>query len=383
MKRKKFGLTGCLLVALTAYYLPVQAQKLVDKRATQQTQALYLNLFTLEQKGIMFGHQDGDAYGVKWKAESGRSDVKEVVGDYPAVHGWDLGHIGKTENLDGVKFTWMRENIIKNYQRGGINTVSWHLENLITGGGSWDTTAQVVKSILPGGTHHQAYINQLNMISDFLSSCAVGDVKVPIIFRPFHEHNGGWFWWGKGHCTEQEYIQLWRFTVNYLKNTRKLHHLIYTFSPDRSRMDLLEARQSYLYGYPGDAYVDVIGLDNYMDVGIHWNKKSHEEQQQDMVKVLRLISQLAIEKKKVAAFTETGLEGVTNPRWFTEVILNPLKSNPDIKLSYFMVWRNANEKHHYAPYAGHQAENDFRIFYQDPFTLFESDLTDIYSQKKK
>lgn len=383
MKRKNFGLTGCLLVALAACYLPAQAQKLVDKKATKQTQALYLNLFTLEQKGIMFGHQDGDAYGVKWKAEPGRSDVKEIVGDYPAIHGWDLGHMGKSKNLDGVEFAWMRDNIIKNYQRGGINTVSWHLENIITGGGSWDTTAQVVKSILPGGSHHQAYINQLNLISDFLSGCEVDNVKVPIIFRPFHEHNGGWFWWGKGHCTEQEYIELWRFTVNYLKNTRKLHHLIYAFSPDRSRMNLLQARQSYLYGYPGDAYVDVIGLDNYMDVGIRWNKKSREEQQQDLLNVLRTISQLAIEKKKIAAFTETGLEGITNPVWFTEVILNPLKANPDIKLSYFMVWRNANEKHHYAPYSGHLAEDDFKNFYKDPFTFFESDLTDIYSHKKK
>lgn len=381
MKRSTHVFFWLVPVFLLVNQYPLRAQQLLDRKATKQTRALYVNLFHVAQHGILFGHQDGDAYGVRWQAESGRSDVKEVVGDYPAIHGWDIGLIGKPANLDGVNFALMRENIINNYARGGINTISWHLQNPITGGGSWDTT-RAVQAILPGGTHHAQYVAELDKVADFFSSCTSGNVHVPIIFRPFHEHNGSWFWWGKDHCSEQEYIQLWRFTVNYLKNTRKLHQLIYAFSPDRSRMDLDHARQSYLYAYPGDAYVDVIGLDNYMDVGISWNQKSPAQQQHDLITVLRTISQLANEKMKVAAFTETGLEGVTNADWFTEVILKPLKANPDIKLAYFMVWRNANEKHHYAPYPGHAAASDFKKFYQDPYTLFEGDLKHIYTQQK-
>jgi mannan endo-1,4-beta-mannosidase len=205
---------------------------------------------------------------------------------------------------------------------------------------------------------------------------------VPIIFRPFHEHNGGWFWWGKGNCTEQEYIQLWRFTVTYLKNEKKLHHLIYAFSPDRSGINLDDAKASYLYAYPGDEYVDVIGLDNYMDVGISWNKKTRVEQKADFVKVLGTLSELANEKNKIAALTETGQEGLTNKEWFTQVILNPLKENPNIQLAYFMMWRNANVKHHYAPFTGHPAAADFVRFYNDPYTLFEADLQNIYKFNK-
>jgi len=236
--------------------------------------------------------------------------------------------------------------------------------------------------LIPGGSHHTAYKKQLDALADFLNNCADGATKIPIIFRPFHEHNGNWFWWGKGNCTESEYIQLWKFTVDYLKNEKKLHHLIYAFSPDRSRINLEDAKNSYFYAYPGDAYVDIIGLDNYMDVGISWNRKTRAEQNVDLVKILRTISEVAKEKNKVAAMTETGLEGITNPEWFTQVILNPLKTNPDIKLAYILVWRNANVKHHYAPYTGHSSSDDFIKFYNDPYTLFEKDIQNVYQANK-
>jgi mannan endo-1,4-beta-mannosidase len=261
-------------------------------------------------------------------------------------------------------------------RRGGLNTVSWHVDNPVTGADAWNKTP-VVKDLLPGGSGHQKYVKQLDYVADFLKKC-----DGPIIFRPFHEHNGDWFWWGKGMCTEEEFVKLWRFTVDYLRDTKNLHHLIYAFSPDRSRLNLDEGKQSYLYAYPGDHYVDILGLDNYMDVGVTWNKKSADEQRTDLVRVLKIVSQLAKEKNKVAALTETGLEGITNPTWFTEAVLNPIKENQDIQLSYLMVWRNATEKHHYAPYPGHAAVADFMKFYNDPYTLFESDLQNLYTSGK-
>ncbi len=360
----------------------LSGQSLIDDKATKKTKALYVNLKKLSQQGLLVGHQDDEAYGTKWKAVPGRSDIKEVSGSNPAVHGWDVGKIGLwTFNLDTVDFGKMRGWIKDTYKRGGVNTISWHLDNPVNKKSAWDTV-KAVKHILPGGWAHVYYLQELDALADFLKSCNVGFTKVPIIFRPFHEHNGEWFWWGKGNCTEQEYILLWKYTVNYLKNEKNLHHLIYAFSPDRSRINLDNAKASYLYAYPGDDYVDVVGLDNYMDVGIPWNKKTADEQKGDLVKILRTISELANEKNKIAALTETGQEGVTNNEWFTRVILNPLKENPDIQLAYFMMWRNANIKHHYVPYPGHPAAEDFIKFYNDPYTLFEADLQNIYKTNK-
>lgn len=43
---------------------------------------------------------------------------------------------------------------------------------------------------------------------------------IPVIFRPYHEHNGDWFWWGKGVNSEEDYIKLWQFTVEYLRDEK-------------------------------------------------------------------------------------------------------------------------------------------------------------------
>lgn len=82
-----------------------------DKDATKETVNLYNNLKKLAEKGFMFGHQDDLAYGVEWKYKEGRSDVKEVAGDYPAVYGWDLGGIERQSNelnIDGIPFRKMK-----------------------------------------------------------------------------------------------------------------------------------------------------------------------------------------------------------------------------------------------------------------------------------
>ena len=153
---------------------------------------------------IAFGHQDDPCYGVGWKYESGRSDIREVTGEYPAVYGFDLGRIelGWKVNLDSVPFDKTRQYIQEAYERGGIITLSWHLNNPLTGGTAWDNKPGAVASILPGGEKNSLYTLWLDRVAEFLNSCkAKNGEQVPIILRLFHELNGGWFWWGKGQCT--------------------------------------------------------------------------------------------------------------------------------------------------------------------------------------
>lgn len=70
----------------------LSAQSVSDPLATPETVALYKNLFSISKDHTLFGHQDDMAYGVRWKYEDGRSDIKSLTGEYPAVFGWDLGH---------------------------------------------------------------------------------------------------------------------------------------------------------------------------------------------------------------------------------------------------------------------------------------------------
>src|SRR5215203_3392559 len=138
----------------------------IDKKATKETVNLYSNLKKLLDKGIMFGHQDALAYGVGWKYEQGRSDIKDVTGDYPAVYGWELGHleIGHPVNLDSVPFDKMKGFIREAYDRGGVITLSWHLRNPLTGKTAWDPSPGTVASILPGGEKNGLYKSWLDEV---------------------------------------------------------------------------------------------------------------------------------------------------------------------------------------------------------------------------
>ena len=354
---------------------------LVDKLATNKTLALFNNLRSISASKVLFGHQETTAYGIGWVNEGGknRSDVKSVCGDFPAIYGWDLGDIGQEKNLDGVPFNQIKVLIKDAYDRGGVNTISFHQDNPVSGGHSWDTT-RAVPHLLPGGSNHVDYTERLNLVAEFLKGLKADDGSfIPVIFRPYHEHNGDWFWWGKGPSKEEDFIALWQFTVNYLKNKKNVHNVLYAFSPDRSRIKDAANPREYLYGYPGDDYVDIIGVDNYFDVGSHWNKKPLKEQSVSFINSLEVVVKLAEQRGKIAALTETGLDKLHIDGWWSDVILAGINANETTRrIAYLSVWRNANTEHFHAPYPEHKSVDDFIKFYSHPITIFESELPDMY-----
>lgn len=377
-----FTLLGCYVASP-----PVSlTNALTDPEATTETQALYRNLLALQGKRVLFGHQDTLAYGMHWQGELDRSDVKDVTGSFPALYGWDLGLLEHDSpvNLDGVSFDLMKESIKRSYQRGGLTTISWHMNNPVTGGPYSDTSVPAAAQLLPDGEHHDLFKSYLDKFVVFNKGLVVDGVQVPIIFRPWHEHNGEWFWWGKSHVSESDYIKLWRFTVDYLRAENKQHNLIFAFSPDRSRTNIDTIEQDYFYGYPGDAYVDVIGLDNYWDLGHPANTAAAAEQLKNFGLSLAAIGKIAQARGKVAALTEGGLEGIPHPSFWTQVILPGINfSQHSQQVSWVMVWRNAtrggfNDRHYYAPFPGHESAADFIKFKHDTRVLFEDELPPMY-----
>lgn len=136
-----------------------------DPQASIQTQHLLSGMKQLVEKGVLIGHQDDLAYGIGWIAPNGQSDIYRICSDYPAVFGWDLGHMetGSAVNLDSVPFADMKTYARQVHSLGAINTFSWHCDNPLTGGSAWDTqTPGVVASILPGGEQHAAYLRWLD-----------------------------------------------------------------------------------------------------------------------------------------------------------------------------------------------------------------------------
>ena len=344
-----------------------------DKKATKETINLYRNLKKLLNKGIMIGHQDDLAYGVGWKYVPGKSDVKEVTGDYPAVYGFELGRLELDHpvNIDSVPFDKMKGYIKEVYNRGGVITLSWHLNNPLTGKTAWDPAPGTVASILPGGEKNGLYKSWLDKVAAFMLSLKgkKGDL-IPIIFRPFHELNGNWFWWGKEHCTPDEYKQIYRFTVSYLRDTKNVHNLLYAYNTDR-----FNSKEEYLQKYPGVDWTDVLGFDIYQR---QKGESANEQFVKDAGRMLTTLEEIAQQNNKIPALTEFGFGQVPDSTWWTNVLWKAIEHH---KISYALAWRNAGvkpsgENEYYLPYKGQASESDFIKFYGLRRTLFQKEVTD-------
>lgn len=374
------ALAGCSGLRLRS----IESIPVSDPAATNETRALFMNLWLQgRSRRTLFGHQDDLAYGVHWRREPGRSDVLETAGSYPAVYGWDIGglELGNEVNLDGVAFSDMRRWIREGYERGGVITISWHMYNPATGGNFSDRTP-ALGTLLPGRSNHDWYRTALDRVARFFQSLTSDGTPwnpqphwIPVVFRPFHEHNSGQFWWGRGNALDQEYVILWRFTTDYLQRDSGVHHLLYAFSPshlglnstNRSSLD-----NSYLYAYPGDEHVDVLGLDYYNDFDTAVARDDYR-------KAVGAMLAAAYDHFKIPAITETGMRRSMNSRWWTGFLLPMVRNSartPSHGLpAWVLVWRNAAEDHHFAPYRGHASEGDFRRFRDTSTMVFEDEIS--------
>lgn len=377
MKAHRFLLS--LVLAIVTLSAQAQKNRPIDSQATRETKKLYKSLRKLSKGHTLFGHQHATEYGHGWSGDEGRSDVKSVTGSHPAVIGVDImGFSGRPLESIAQSKESLRKNVVDTYNRGGVTTVAWHFSNPVSGGGFyWRDTVSLpaVKYIIPGGEAHEQYKEILKGIGEWANTLVGDDGKLaPVIFRPFHEFDGGWFWWGQPHCTKEEFIALWQFTVSYLRDELDVHNFLYAFSPDNRFLTEAE----FLERYPGDAWVDMVGMDNYGDMG-----RNRYALDTAALK-LKIVSDYARKAGKLAAFTETGLESIPNTTWWTETLLKVMRTY-DLRLAYVLVWRNDTRSatHYYAPYPGQVSVPDFMKFYEDPYTLFESDLKNIYGKKRK
>ena len=311
-------------------------------------------LLSQGERGYLVGHHDDPMYGHDWKFEEGKSDVLAVTGHYPALMTFDLGHIelGDAANLDGVPFDRIREEIKKQYERGGIVSLSWHADNPVTGKSAWDNSdSTVVRQILKNKAVRRKFTGWLDRLADYLLT-----IPQPIVFRPWHEHTGSWFWWGQQLCSKKEYLDLWKLTVGHLKK-RGVSNLVYAYSPGIEPKSTAE----YLERYPGDKIVTLIGVDAY-----HYNGlDGTQEFQLNLGRMLRIMQEVCRTHHVAMALTECGMESITDPHWFTQTLAPVISKYP---LAYVQFWRNAhdNPTHFYTPYPGHTSAADFRQFCSFP-----------------
>ena len=343
-----------------------------QKAQVEKTQGEQLaeRLQAIQQKGYMMGHQDDPFYGVTWDgtyigaAPSDSSDVLRTVGDYPALMGFDLGGIemGDAKNLDSVPFIRIHDALIAHHERGGIVTLSWHPRNPLTGGTAWDVNdSTTVKSILAGGSQHEKFQTWMQRVGDFIETLKTKDgQRVPIIFRPWHENNGSWFWWGQKLCTDEEYHGLWNMLQDYLTDERGFSNLLWSYSPN---LDGGWTEERFMARYPGNERVTLIGEDAYQ-----WG--TEEDFKSALTADLTFLSQFAKKNQKLLAMTECGLKNMPDSTWWTHVLKPIMDQYP---ICYFLLWRNYKEEY-FGPAPELPCAADFRKLYEAENTLFLKDI---------
>lgn len=235
------------------------AEELVTAAPSEEADSLYRFLSKVYGKVILSGQYGG---------ATEREKILNVSGKSPLVFGFDLMDYSPSRVERGATSN-ETDNAIAWHQQKGIVTLSWHWnapKDLIDQPGKewWRgfytnaTTFDVTKAM--NDTNSEEYtliIRDIDAIAVQLQR--LEDAKVPVLWRPLHEAEGKWFWWGAKGAEPCKW--LWKLVFDRLNNHHQLHNLIWVWTstgvPDA------------LNWYPGDEYVDIIGADIYLPAGTY------------------------------------------------------------------------------------------------------------------
>ena len=373
----------------------------------------------------LYHSQVGSANFLSNELKSDFSDTVKLIDknfDYPTVFGWDIGELekphtdyGKTKAVDkdfiinATQPQVLLKCIKWVYDNGGVNTISWHCMNpennkkfvfpdleyskkgtvklLLQEKDNFDKNPKTKDAEI-----YKRYTQWLNYVIDFLQDPLIANI--PIIFRPLHEANiDGVFWWAGSSCDAADYIKLWKLIVDTFQQ-RQVKNILFAYSindflsetatsPDETvKRDFVKI---FNERYPGDDYVDIIGIDFYN------KEKSDKAKNSYTTKINQysnILNEIAIQKSKVAAITETGVLRLQNfdnktkqNDTFTKCYQPMFENN---KVAYALIWQNSKgENAEYfscspKPNLNNNSFNDFNAF----FEKIKASLMSTFSRKE-
>lgn len=318
-----------LAIALTVAFLvlmPAQRARAMDPantKANAQARAILNYLEALPQrseKRLISGQFTN--YGSSAKLTD-CEDAFRKTGHWPAMIGLDYAEF----STGGLDYATVNRLAIEYARKGGLVTISAHLYDPANprGGGLRDKGVNLETLLTPRHEVHERWMRELDTLAEGLRE--LRDAGVVVLWRPFHEMNGGWFWWGAKD--PGVFIRVWRHMFDYFTRTKGLDNLLWVYSPNQG------AKVSAYY--PGDTYVDIVGLDAYTDFVDSRHVKGYE----DLVKL-----------PKPFGFTEFGPHGASDPPGdydYVGFVDGVRKDFP--RTSFFLAWhhnwglgRNRNAK---------------------------------------
>jgi len=265
-----------LFLLLAVFPVAVLAVTPVNKNATQATVNLYSYIAALPDKStkrVISGQEAGTAnptYNI-YSAAQGYplyvTNLKNATGILVGLAGFDYSSDPTPsykfpQTTDSGVLEIVNTTIISHWSQGGIVTVMFGANNPWTGGAGNDTNTnghRITDAITPGTPAYTNWIAQLDAVATALKQ--LQDAGVVVLWRPLHEMNGNWFWWGAA-SNPQDYKDVWQHMFNYFTNTKKLNNLIWVYSASSG---VTSAQNSVNTYYPGANFVDIVGIDGYKD----------------------------------------------------------------------------------------------------------------------
>lgn len=245
------------------HYLPVNPN--ADQAARDLLERLYQ---TVDEGKIFSGLHHNQLMMPNYVRDLNRIN-EAVEGAVPMVWGGDVA-------WDADKVVQMATD---HHQRGYLISITWHAARPFDHGvvrfkeqtqGRF-TREQWEELVTEGSEMHSQWLAQVDSIAQYLK--VLQDAGVPLLWRPFHEMNGEWFWWGDRRG-ERGFTVLWKMLYHRLTDYHKLNNLIWVWNPNNPRRHPVDKTMGYDLYYPGDEFVDVLAADVYHR---EWFQDTHDQ----------------------------------------------------------------------------------------------------------
>lgn len=235
--------------------------KPVNPEASEEARELLEFIYSLSGNHTLAGQHCAPLVG-----STRLSVVHRRTGHYPALFGQDFG-FSYPGYWDGINYRQrIVDEAIRRHEEGFIITIMWHAvppteDEPVTFRESvqGELSDQEWKDLVtPGTLLNERWKSQVDVIAWFLKQ--LNYAKVPVLWRPYHEMNGEWFWWGKKEGNDG-YKKLWQMMFDRFVNFHGLNNLIWVYNTNEVKENV-DPHETY---YPGDEYVDILATDVYTE----------------------------------------------------------------------------------------------------------------------
>jgi mannan endo-1,4-beta-mannosidase len=242
----------------------IRAQKVepVNQNTSEEARQLLDILYRIKGKHLLSGQHN-------YPNELNRSSdtIQAYTGKKPAV--WGSSYRGYSKELN----TEMTLEAIQKHKNGYIITLMYHQPRPYAdslGNFRNDISDEEWNQLITPGTKiHQTWVEDIDKIAAQLKT--LQENEVPVLWRPYHEMNGGWFWWGHRQG-EDGYNKLWRMMYDRFTNHHNLNNLIWVWNAN-APLERKVPMDYHLY-YPGGDVVDILAADIY---GGNYKQSYHDD----------------------------------------------------------------------------------------------------------